>query len=176
MPTVSNTSPIIWLSKIGKLGLLKDLFDEIVISEECYREAVEVGVKEGFSDALVIKEACEQGWLKVKTLDEKQKAICQMIIQQTFELHLGEVQAVVLARGLGKGALLLMDDSSGRAFAETWGLRVRGVLYVLITALRRGLIGAAEAKEKVLALVRRGFRIEPKLLARVLEEIDKCAT
>jgi len=175
MPTVSNTSPLIWLSKVGKLSLLKDLFGEVSISEESYREAVEVGLKEGFSDALVIKEACDQGWLKVKMLDEKQKAICQMIIQQSFELHLGEVQAVVLARGLGKDALLLMDESCGRVFAETWGLRVRGVLYVIITALRRELFGATEAKEVVLALVRKGFRIEPKLLARVLEEIDSQA-
>lgn len=135
-----------------------------------------MGLREGFSDALVIKDACYQGWLKVEALDEKQTAICQMIIQQSFELHLGEVQAVVLARGLGKGALLLMDDSSGRAFAEAWGLRVKGVIYVVVEALRKGLLGVVEAKETVLVLVRRGFRIEPKLLARVLEEIDRQAT
>jgi predicted nucleic acid-binding protein len=172
-PTVSNTSPLIWLAKIGKLNLLKDLFDAVLISEETYREAVEVGLKEGYSDALVIKDACDQGWITVEQLDEKQSAICQKIMQHSFELHEGEAKAIVLAREIGKDTLLLMDDSSGRAFAETWGLKVKGIIYVIITALRNNLLDKAEAKEAVLNLVVKGFRIEPKLLAKIIQEIEK---
>jgi uncharacterized protein len=176
MPTVSNTSPLIWLSKVGKLSLLKSLFGEVVISEETYREAVEVGLKEGYSDALVIKEACEKGWVKVKALNDKQLETCQKVMQQTFELHGGEVQAVMLAREAGKDVLLLMDDSAGRAFAEAWGLKVRGTLYVILAALRVGLLGKTEVKETVLVLVQKGFRVEPKFLARILAEIEKQST
>jgi len=161
-----------WLAKIGKLGLLRDLFGEVLISEETYKEAVEKGLEGGFSDALIIKEACEQGWIKVKSLDEKQVATCQKILQNTFELHLGEAQAIVLARGISKKTLLLMDDSSGRAFAEASGLKVRGVLHVVMTAVWKKLLTSEEAKETLLALIQKGFRIEPKLLARVLQEID----
>jgi len=173
LATVSNTSPLIWLAKIGKLNLLKDLFGEVFISEESYKEAVEVGLKEGYSDALVIKDACDQGWIKVKHLNEKQVAACQNIMRRSIELHIGEAQAIVLARENGKDTLLLMDDSSGRAFAETWGIRVKGVLYVIITALRNDLSDKTGAKESALNLVRKGFRIEPKLLARLLQEIEK---
>ncbi len=171
--TVSNTSPLIWLAKIGKLNLLKDLFNVVLISEESYKEAVEVGLQEGYSDALVIKEACDQGWIKVERLDEKQVEICQKIMQHSFELHEGEVKAIVLAREIGKDTLLLMDDSSGRAFAETWGLKVKGVLYVLIIAMRNDLLNKVEAKEAVLNLVGKGFRIEPKFLAKLIQEIEK---
>lgn len=174
MPTVSNTSPLIWLAKTGKLPLLKELFGEIIITQESYHEAVEAGLKEGYSDALIIKEACEQGWIIIKSLDEKQLAACQKIMQQTLELHAGEVHAIMLARDFGENTLLLIDDSSGRAFAEAWGLKVRGVLYVVLASLRKGLLGRVEARELVLFLVRKGFRVEPKFLARVLSEIDKC--
>lgn len=124
-------------------------------------------------DALVIKDACDQGWIKVERLNEKQVAICQKIIRHSFELHTGEVQAIVLAREIGRYTLLLMDDSSRRAFAETWGLKVKGVLYVIMTALRNDLSDKAEAKETVLNLVRKGFRIEPKFLAKIIQEIEK---
>jgi predicted nucleic acid-binding protein len=173
LPTISNTSPLIWLAKVGKLSLLKDLFGEVIITQESYREAVEEGLKAGFRDAVVIKDACERGWIKVTPLSEKQMVVCEKVLQQSFELHAGEVHAIVLAREFGKDALLLMDDSCGRAFAETWGLKVRGVLYVVIAALRKGLLSDAEAKEAVLSLVQRGFRIEPKLLARVLAELGR---
>ena len=173
MRTVSNTSPLIWLAKIGKLELLKELFGEIIISEQSYIEAVEKGLEEGFSDALVIKVACDQGWIRAMQLDEKQSELCQKIMNHSFELHLGEAQAMVLARGAGEDALLLMDDSSGRAFAETWGLKVKGVLYVVLAAMRSDLLDKAEAKEAVLTLVQKGFRIESKLLARIIQEIEK---
>ena len=170
MPIVSNTSPLIWLSKIGKIALLKRLFGEVIISEEVYKEAVERGLQEGFSDALAIKECIEQGWIKVSKLDERKIKLCQKMMEYAFEIHLGEAQAIILARGLG--VLLLMDESSGRAFAETLGLKVRGTLYVIMKALREKVLNSAEAKEIVLALVSKGFRIEPKLLARVLREIE----
>jgi predicted nucleic acid-binding protein len=35
---VSNTTPIISLASIGKLGILKELFSEIIIAEAVYQE------------------------------------------------------------------------------------------------------------------------------------------
>jgi uncharacterized protein len=174
MPTVSNTSPLIWLAKIGKLNLLKELFNEVIITQESYNEAVQVGIAQGFSDALVIKEACEQGWIKVNSLNEKQLESCKKIMQQAFELHSGEVAAIMLARDKGKDVLLLMDDSAGRAFAEAWGLKVRGVLFVLLFSFRSGVLSKVEVRSLVLSLVQKGFRVEPKFLARVLAEIENC--
>jgi len=40
-------------------------------------------------------------------------------------------------------------------------------------AVREKLLGRTEAKEMVLALVNKGFRIEPRLLARILREIER---
>ena len=170
MPTVSNTSPLIWLSKIGKIVLLKKLFGEVVIPEDVYKEAVERGLQEGFSDALAIKECIDQGWIKISKLSERETILCQKMMEHAFEIHQGEAQAIILARRTGE--LLLMDESSGRAFAETLGLKVRGILYVVMEALRGELLDRTEAKEMVLALVGKGFRIEPKLLVRILREIE----
>jgi hypothetical protein len=170
LPIVSNTSPLIWLSKTGRITLLKKLLGEVIVPEEVYKEAVERGLQEGFSDVLAIKECIDQGWIKISKLDEREIKLCQRMMEHAFEIHLGEAQAIVLARETG--ALLLMDESSGRAFAETLGLRVRGTLYVVMKALREKLLDRVEAKEIVLALVSKGFRIEPKLLARILREIE----
>ena len=170
MPSVSNTSPLIWLSEIGKISLLKKLFHEIIIPEEVYTEAVERGLQEGFSEALVIKEGIDQGWIKISRLSKKETALCQKISEHAFEIHLGEAQAIALARKME--ALVLIDESSGRAFAEAWGLKAKGTLYVILRALSSELLNKTEAKEIVLTLVGKGFRIEPNLLARIVREID----
>jgi len=170
LPTVSDASPLIWLSKIGKITLLRKLFGEVVIPEEVYREVVERGLEEGLSDALVVKEGVDEGWIKVSKLNEKEVDLCRRLVEHASEIHLGEAQAIVLARE--GDALLLMDESSGRAFAETWGLRVRGTLYVLLRALREGILGKDEAREAILELVEKGFRIDPRLLARILRKVE----
>ena len=171
MPTVSNTSPLIWLSKIGKIRLLKELFGEVTIPHEVYDEAVKRGLQGGFSDAFIINEAVEQGWIKTSKLTQKEVALCQKIVKHAFEIHLGEAQAIVLAQRLN--ALLLIDESAGRAFAEAWGLKVKGTVYVIISALRRGLVSRVEAKDMLLTLVSKGFRIEPNLLAKLIKEMDR---
>lgn len=170
MPVVSNTSPLIWLSKAGRISLLKDLFVQITVPEEVYKEAVENGLAGGFSDALATKECFDQGWIKVTTLTEAEIIQCQKIIEQNPEIDLGEVQAIVLARR--KKALLLMDESSGRAFAQSLGLDVRGVFYVIVLSVREKKLTKKEAKETVYTLVSKGFRVEPHLLTRVLRALE----
>lgn len=170
MPVVSNTSPLIWLSKIGKISLLKELYGEVVIPEEVYRESVERGLQEGFSDALVIKEGVNQGWIKISGLSESGSLLCQRIMEHALEIHLGEVQAIILARETN--ILLLIDESTGRAFAEAWSLEVRGTIHVVLKALREELLDKDGTREAVLQLIDKGFRIEPRLLARVLREIE----
>lgn len=171
MPIISNASPLIWLSKAGKIILLKELFSEVVIPEEVYREVVEKSLEEGSSDALIIKESVSEGWIKVSRLNEKETELCKRIVEQASEIHVGEAQSIIMARE--RNTLLLMDDSSGRVFAETWGLKVKGTLYVITRAIDKGVLTQNEAKEIILLLVEKGFRIEPRLLARILREIEK---
>lgn len=170
MPVISDASPLIWLAKVGKITLLKDLFGEVIIPQEVYTEAVEKGLQYGFTDAQTIKECISEGWIKLYELNSKNQVLLQKISGYASEIHLGEAQAIVLARELK--LLLLMDESAGRAFAQAWGLKVKGTIYVIISALRKGFISETEAKETVLTMVTKGFRLEPTLLARLIIEIE----
>ena len=62
MPVVCNASPIIYLAKIGKLGLLRKLFGEVVITEPVFREVVTVGKSLGRDGAYVIERAVSE-WI-----------------------------------------------------------------------------------------------------------------
>ena len=76
----------------------------------------------------------DQDWIKVWELDEREIELSQKLAEQAFEIHFGEAQAIILARKIN--ALLLMDESSGRALAEALGLKVKGTLYVVMKATR----------------------------------------
>jgi len=170
MKVVSDSSPLIWLSKIGNLRILRELYGDVIIPWEVYEEVVAKGLREGFSDALVVKRSIKEGWIRIEELDPGDEELAQTLKENAVELHRGEAHATLLARR--RRALLLMDESSGRALAETWGIDVKGSLYVVLQALREGLLTREEAKEAVTSMIIKGFRIDPGLVTRVLNTIE----
>ena len=60
---VSNSGPIIWLSRISRFQLLRQFFHEVVIPEEVRVEVIDQAG--GYPNALNVISACEAGWMKV---------------------------------------------------------------------------------------------------------------
>lgn len=163
---VSNSSPLIYLAKLKKLMLLRALFKEVVIPQEVYEEVVVLGKEGKFTDAIAVERAKTEGWLVVKkTFQDKEY---RRLIE---EIDIGEVAAIILAKKFSAN-LLLMDDASARTIAESFGLRVKGTVFVILTALKKKILKKEEVKHLMARLVTEGFRISQELYVQVLEEID----
>ncbi len=171
MQVIVNASPLIWLAKIGKLSLLKTLYGQVSIPREVYIETVEKGLEQGFRDAIIIKEACEEGWIKIVDLKNVQTRLRDKILSSLKELDKGEVDAIVYAKTT-KADLILLDDSTARAFAESWEIKAKGTLYVILKAYKQGALTKNETKESVANLIEKGFRIDPKLLTKITKQIS----
>ena len=80
----------------------------------------------------------------------------------------GESEAITLAVEL-KADRILLDERDGRKLAKSLGLKVTGVLGILLRAKQEGELSSLP--DVIDALVKTaGFRIAPELLAKVLEE------
>lgn len=157
-----------YLAKLGKLEFLKKLFKKIIIPEEVYKEVVLKGEGKGFSDALIIERAVKDGWIQVK----KAKRDAD-ILKFAQELDVGEVEVLSIARKIKpKPTLLLIDDASARAVAESFGFNVKGTLYILLRAFRKGLLTKKETKEHINKLILVGFRISQEVYVQLIEELE----
>ena len=129
MRVVSDTSPLSNLTIIGRLDLLRDQFGSLIIppavEEELARFRHPVA-----GPALVA--ARSEGWLAVEAL-----ADLRMVNLLRRDLDPGESEAIALASATSAD-WLLMDESEGRAAAGRLGLRVVGVLGILLRAKRDG--------------------------------------
>ena len=92
---VSNSTPLIGLAKIGKLGLLKELFGVIVIPEEVRAETVDRGIENKSPDAFVIRKAVEEGWIVVQEIEVLSGLA-------DFGIDIGEAAALSLAKKRGE--------------------------------------------------------------------------
>lgn len=165
MRVILKSTPLIYLTKVGKLLLLKKLFGEIIIPKEVFYEVVIKGKQEGFSDALIIEEELEKGWIKVKEVKKDMR-----LVRFAPELDVGEVEVITLARKI-KPDLVLTDDACGRSVAEGFGLNVKGTIYVLLKAYKNKLLSKEETIELIDKLIFAGFRLAPEVYINVLKEL-----
>lgn len=144
MAVISNTSPVIILAKIGRLGLIKSLYNELMMSPSVKVEVVDKGKELGAKDALEIENAIKEEWIKVVKLTKKQSQQAKGLVDET-KIGLGEAEALVLARD--KRALVILDDKEARAIAKGWKLEYTGTVMVLYEAFVKRLMSFDELIE-----------------------------
>jgi len=147
---IADAGPIIALANIQQLQLLKSLFTEVTLPNAVWLET-QVKDKE---DSHLIREAKENGWLRVVSVD----------ITQHFprSLHDGENEALQLACN-EHDTLLILDDQLARREAARLGLQFIGTVKVLSLAQQQGLI--EDAKVCIEAMQKAGYRVSAKFLS-----------
>ncbi|MEE9338565.1 MAG: DUF3368 domain-containing protein [Methylococcaceae bacterium] len=120
MKTVSNTTPIISLSSIGKIEILKDLFQEIIIPQAVYDE---IKVKQGYGYNEV-----DLSFITVQTIQNTERE--KLLLEQ---LDAGEAQAIVLSKEINADNTVI-DENTGYIIAKESGLNVIRTLSILLKA------------------------------------------
>ncbi len=133
--TICNTGPLIALSMIDRIDILRHLFKLIAVPEAVHKEILEGGITNaGLANYRKIK------WIKVMTLSSPADPLLRT------SLDSGEAAVIELARELNAN-FVLIDERKARKIARTvYGLHVIGSARVLVEAKRRGLlrnVGAA---------------------------------
>lgn len=161
MTIVSDTSPITNLAAIARLDLLQRIYGGIVIPKSVYDELTGVGYPvPGTLEVQTLS------WISVQSVGNQEQVTK---FRQTVDL--GEAEAIALSLELGVDRLLI-DDAAGRAIALGLGLKITGVLGVLLIAKQRGFISAVKPLVDEL-MHRAGFRVGDLLYQSVLRTVGE---
>ncbi len=126
MIIISDTSPITNLSAIGKIELLNNLYDSILIPQSVYDEMTNVGY-----EVPGTKEVKTLAWIRTQTVSNS-----ALVEQLKTEIDPGEAEAIALAVEL-KADLLIIDDSQGRLIASKFNLNFIGILGIILMAKQK---------------------------------------
>lgn len=137
MIVISDTSPINYLILIGEINLLEKLYQEIIIPPIVFEELT----ADASPEEVKI-------WLKNKPVWLLIKKPATLISPIFFGLDAGETEAIQLAKEL-KADLLIIDEKQGRKIAREQGLKIVGIIGVLVSAIEKNLINAEETIEKL---------------------------
>ena len=159
MLVVSDTSPVLNLAVIGRLDLLHQQFGKVWLPQAVTDE---LRIEQDLPGSAAVRQAWQAGWLASEPVKDRVRVA---ILQR--DLDPGEAEAIALA--LQKRAdWLLLDERDARRVAKSLGLKVTGVLGILLRARLAGqLPSLREAMDQLRDLA--DFRISADLYTEMLQ-------
>lgn len=155
LKAISNTSPLLYLYRIGGIEWLPQLFEE-VWTPEAVKNELQAGRSKGYD----VPNPDDYSWLNVvnpKSTPSEWLAL---------DLGIGEIAAMTLALE-NPDRVVLLDDMLARRTAQVAGLQVWGTLKVLLEAKSHGIIGTVETY--VSKLSNSGMWISAEIKERILK-------
>jgi len=162
MRVVVNSTPIIALSLVNRLSILKKLFGEVIIPKSVFDELVVAGKGKVGS-----KEVENANWLTVLQPQSK-----EVIPPFLLGLDKGELDVIILAKEI-EADLVLIDEKAGRRVAKAMGLKLKGTLGVILMACRENYITKDEAESIISQLDQSFIRISPRLIKWFKNELRR---
>jgi len=157
MIVVSDTTPLIGLSFIGRLELLRELFDDVYIPQAVFDETVTSGHEEGRAK----REVANADWIHV--VEVKDRLAVNILLD---EMDLGEIETIVLASELNAN-WVLMDEKKGRRKLSQLNIPKIGTVGILLKAKQLGLV--SNLKVELESLQKSGFSISQLVIEEVLK-------
>jgi predicted nucleic acid-binding protein len=158
---IADAGPLIALSRIDALVLLRHLFGQVLVTEEVRDEALPAA---NYPGKALIAQAFEAGWLA-----------CPGPFETSWQptnpgIDAGERSAIAAALKM-PGCLLVIDDRAGRAEAKSHHIAIIGTAAVIGLAKLQGLIPAA--RPVLDRLQPAGYFIHPRIIETVMKDVGE---
>ena len=163
MIVISDTSAITNLAAIDQLKLLPLLYGQVIIPEAVYHELVDIDPP--VPGGVEVQTAT---WLEVKLIANREVV---ERLQSEVRLDPGESEAIALALE-NEADLLLIDERRGRAEADRLGIRITGLLGILVEAKQKNLIVAVKPLMDAL-IATSEFRVSLALYNQILSTVNE---
>lgn len=161
MIVIADTTPLLYLSRIGRLQILHAVHGEVIVPQTVWNELVVARpAAPGVADLLA------SPWIHVN--DEVERAGVDP--ELAAALDQGEAAAITLAELL-QAQTLLIDERKGRDIARRRGLHIQGTLGLLVAARRAGVFSSL--REVMDALEREDFHVSARLVAEALRAVGE---
>jgi len=173
LPAVSDAGPLIHLAQIGTLLLLKQIFGKVTIVRSVKHEVVDLGIRLGYRDAPLIREALAAGYIIVKRPSPRLTKRARKLAENE-NLSMSDSETLLLAKMLAQP--LLTDEKPLSMLGRMYGLELWNTWTILLEGLRGGFVTKAEIRAAVKELGEMKHKLSPERAREVLEAADRIAS
>ena len=163
---VSDAGPLIHLAQIGKIHLIKKLFNHISITPEVKREAFDEGIRLGHTDSKAIGKALEEGWIMVEDIPERLESAAKKVAKDE---NISQTDAKTLLLARENAAEILVDEKILADLSKMLGLKAWNTWTILLESLRRGLIQVSDIESAIAELGEKRHKLRNRQATEILE-------
>jgi len=167
-PLVFNSTPLIYLTKVGLSEVFDGLKEEKLTSPKVKREVVDEGKRKGVPDAVVLEKMSRNNVFRI--VEPKDNEFLSRLLE-TKGLHVTDAEILTVAPE--RKGLAVIDDEVARKTARVYGISYVGTPYVLMRAVLERLITKERAKLAVNEMVSAGWRCSVESYAKIMEALEK---
>ena len=153
---ISDSSPLIFLSKIGEINLLEKIFKKIIITENV-KDEVLYNKKEGYE---IIQNAIDK---KILVIKNPSKIL-------DFGLGKGENSSINLAIELKDS--LIIDDLIGIKVASSFSIETIRTTTLLFQALEKKIYSKKEVMNLIDQLIKNNYYIKPEYYIDIFKKLS----
>jgi len=133
---ISDSSPLIHLTRLGKINYLLKLKSPLFIPKAVYAEVITAGKEENRVEAQIIEKLIEQGKIIVKPVT----------IDESFAPSLGQGEREALELANREKLLLIVDDRKARNIAQHFELQHQTTILTIFELLVAKMIDLTDYK------------------------------
>ena len=167
-PLVLNSTPLIYITKVGLSKVLEDLEDEKLTSPHVKREVVDEGRGKGVPDAVILEKMFRDNVFKVTEV-KNQEFLASLL--ETRGLHVTDAEVLAIAKE--RDGVAVIDDEVARKTARIYGVSYAGTPYILMRAISQGLVTKEKAKQSINEMIFAGWRCSVESYAKLIDAIEK---
>ncbi|MEM2971874.1 MAG: DUF3368 domain-containing protein [Candidatus Bathyarchaeia archaeon] len=167
-PFVFNSTPLIYITKIGLSRIFEELKGEKLTSPSVKHEVVDEGKRKGVADAAVLEKLFQKDVFRV--VKPKNSSFLETLLQ-TKGLHRTDAEVLAIAKEYD--GIAIIDDEIARKTAKIYGITYAGTPYVLVKAIAQGIIAKGKAKQAINDMIFAGWRCSVETYAKIMESIEK---
>ena len=164
---VCDSAPLIHLSSIGRLDLLKDLFREVKIPDSVYREVVTEAKALHKPGVRAVENALEEGWIAILGVRNGERV---ENLSRSEGIEIDDAEVICLALELSEE--LVTSDGWLVKVAITLGVRVFWTTTLVLMSVKRGIINRKDALQLLRDLVNSGLYLRTDVYAAIINAMD----
>lgn len=164
---VFDATPLIYLAKVQRLGLVAQFEASCAIPERVYDEVVATGLEEGYPDARRIERQADGNCFEVVAAETTP---LHSRLQRNTNLSAADV--AVLACADAHDGIAVMDETYGRDVAAAEGLTTRGTAFLVLKWTKQGAIDGDDARTIIDAMIDEGWYCVPDIYTKIVQKIE----
>ena len=168
--SVCDSGPLIYLSRIGRIELLRKLFGSTAVPASVYRETVEeakILKKPGVS---AIENAVKDGWIEVVQLTASEMELVKRLAEsESIQIEDAEVLYVAKKRS----TKLITNDRWLVKIARSLDIDTVWTTTLILLAVRKRILNKNEGRETLRKLILAGLHIRSDVYDGILSALEE---